>query len=327
MTRFTWIFALLTGCTLLTDPSSFEGGEAPDMRVDMTTPDMGGEDLPAPELVDLGVVPEVVEIAIGTTETVRVIGFFSDGSQEDVTSLVDLSVPNDSVVTLAGAELTGAAPGRGLLRSTLGAVSLDTPVEVNLGGLPVFTDGLEDGFVRAFFAGSAEFLEPAADSFLGESALRVGVPEEGFTGFTILAGEGQDLSRFNAMTAWVRGAEDGVEQVLDVIGFGIDLEANPRLVETDVGIPLTSEWQLIAIPLPDPTRYLEERGVFHVAEGGNGRSTAFLIDEIRFVELPPNSVEARAASFPTGIFPVPRGVTLPLPPGSLAMRVLDDELR
>ena len=329
MLRGAGLAALLTGCTLITDPSSFEGGDPPDMRADAATPDMGrpdaGGDTGMRELTELRIDPERIVIAIGQAEQFAVVARFSDGSTDDVTDIASLDVLNEGVVSRDGDRLTALAPGRSLLRATLDSVSVEAPVEVNLGGLAVYTDDFEAGFDRAFFAAAAEDLTPVNDSFLGERALRVGVPGEGFAGFTVIAETAQDLSAFNAMTAWVRGT--GADQVLDVIGLGLDLDTNRRSVETAVGIPLGREWQLIVIPLPDPVRYGEERGLFHVAEGASGEPTSFLLDEIRFVRFPEGELEVRSVNFPTGVLPLPIGEVVPLPLGSLTVRAFERELR
>ncbi len=307
--------ALLAGCTLITDPSSFEGGEAPDMRVDagdMGPGDMAPEDMgpdaPVGPPDAIAIEPEQVILAVGETTALTAIGDFG-GEARDITNQVTFTLLGSGAAELEGTELLGRQPGRDVIRATLGDLTADAPVEVNLGGLPIFTDAFEPGFTAAFFATAAEELDGSDESFLGGVSLRVGIPEEGFAGFTILSEEAQDLEGFNAVTAWVRGAAGST---LNIAGMGIDLDQNLRLVERQ-DIPLTGEWQLVVVPLPDPSQNSGERGMFHVAEGSDGERRFILIDEIRYVSLADEEIELRSAAFANGPFPIPIGETVRLP--------------
>ena len=97
-------------------------------------------------------------------------------------------------------------------------------------------------------------------------------------------GTGRNLTDFDALTFWAK-ASQGI--VVDQFGFGEDFLEN-KYVTTLNGTSLGTTWKKIIIPLPDPSVYVNERGMFRYADGTDetgGNGYTFWIDELKFEKL------------------------------------------
>jgi hypothetical protein len=94
-------------------------------------------------------------------------------------------------------------------------------------------------------------------------------------------GAGRDLSGFDALTFYVK-ASTGTK--LGDVGFGIDYlgdKYNTSIQNVNVG----TGWSKVIIPIPDPSKLINERGVFWFAagtQGTNGSGYTLWFDEIKF---------------------------------------------
>ncbi|WP_161971764.1 Ig-like domain-containing protein [Algoriphagus kandeliae] len=130
------------------------------------------------------------------------------------------------------------------------------------------------------------------ESYEGTSSIRIDVPDAddpggNFAGAIFrIDGAGRDLQDFNALTFYARASQAAT---ISEIGFGQDFLGDTyRAFRTDV--KFTTNWQKFVIPIPDPSKLLEERGVFQFAAGGIGPEGeevgfSFWIDELRFENL------------------------------------------
>ena len=110
-------------------------------------------------------------------------------------------------------------------------------------------------------------------------------PEGNYAGGILrVDGSGRDLTEFDALTFWAK-ASQGV--VVGGMGFGQDFGLDKYQVsETDVSF--STNWQKYVIPIPDPSKLFDERGMFWYSAGtqntgGNGYT--FWIDELKFEKL------------------------------------------
>ena len=110
-------------------------------------------------------------------------------------------------------------------------------------------------------------------------------PEGSYAGGILrVDGSGRDLTEFDALTFWAK-ASQGV--VVGGMGFGQDFGLDKYQVsETDVSF--STNWQKYVIPIPDPSKLFDERGMFWYSAGtqntgGNGYT--FWIDELKFEKL------------------------------------------
>ena len=128
------------------------------------------------------------------------------------------------------------------------------------------------------------------ESYLGEASMRFDVPnandpDGGFAGAIFrIDGTGRNLTDFDALTFWAK-ASQGI--VVDQFGFGEDFLEN-KYVTTLTGTSLSTTWKKIIIPLPDPSVYVNERGMFRYADGTDetgGNGYTFWVDELKFEKL------------------------------------------
>jgi len=110
-------------------------------------------------------------------------------------------------------------------------------------------------------------------------------PEGNYAGGILrVDGSGRDLTEFDALTFWAK-ASQGV--VIGEIGFGQDFGLNQYQVN-ETNISLSTNWVKYVIPIPDPSKLFDERGMFWYSAGtqntgGNGYT--FWIDELKFENL------------------------------------------
>ena len=128
------------------------------------------------------------------------------------------------------------------------------------------------------------------ESYLGSSSMRFDVPnandpEGNYAGAIFrIDGGGRNLSQYDALTFWAK-ATQGV--TIAQFGFGEDFLEN-KYVTTLRDVPLSTAWQKIIIPIPDPSKLTQERGMFRYAAGTggtNGAAFTFWVDELKFEKL------------------------------------------
>jgi len=165
-------------------------------------------------------------------------------------------------------------------------------VEAEFSNLP---DIFNDNFVGM----GTDFYLPFADSKLdafsvdntegyeSNASIRIDVPNasdpEGNYAGAILRvdGAGRNLTSYDALTFWAK-ASQGVS--IDQFGFGQDFLENKYQVTLN-GVSVGTSWSKITIPIPDPSKLVNERGMMWYAAGtqGTGGSGYILwIDEIKF---------------------------------------------
>lgn len=158
----------------------------------------------------------------------------------------------------------------------------------------VFRDnfvGMGSDFIR--FYGDSNFDALSIDrseGYQSNVSIRIDVPQPdnqngGYAGgIFVVDGVGRDLTKFDALTFWVK-ASRGV--TVDQLGFGEDFGEN-KYMTTLQGLSVGTAWQKVVIPIPDPSKLTQERGLFRYAIGslGNGLNAfTFWIDEIKFEKL------------------------------------------
>jgi len=161
----------------------------------------------------------------------------------------------------------------------------------------VFTDtpvGLTDEFFisfdPAFGANTNGFGTDDNEAYEGSTSIRIDVPapndpDGGFIGGIFKdRGEGRDLTRYNALTFWAKGSTTAT---VGLFGFGTDFEEDKYAVTLE-NVQLSTDWKKYIIPIPDPSKLVQEKGMFAFAAGSqstNGFGFTFWLDEIRFESL------------------------------------------
>jgi hypothetical protein len=154
----------------------------------------------------------------------------------------------------------------------------------------VFDDDFGDGVdFQAFQGSQLDAVSIDAAETFGETAgsLKITVPGPGslngtFAGGAFTSGY-RDLSGYDAL---VFQAKSSVPSTLNVAGLGNDNTGNSLYTVERSAIALTSDWQQVVIPIPDPSRLTLERGLFHFAEGHEaGAGFTIWFDEVRFARM------------------------------------------
>lgn len=97
-------------------------------------------------------------------------------------------------------------------------------------------------------------------------------------------GAGRNLTGFDALTFYVK-ASTGTK--LGDVGYGIDYLGDKYQV-TIQNVNVGTNWSKVIIPIPDPSKLVNERGVFWFAagtQGTNGLGYTLWFDEIKFEKL------------------------------------------
>lgn len=171
-----------------------------------------------------------------------------------------------------------------------GDIFLDAPV-----GL---TDEFFESFDPAEGYNTEDTFEVVDDeSYEGSSSIRIDVPSSGNPNGFLAGGifrdrgAGRDLSGFDALTFWAKASTTGS---IASLGFGVNFEGDNFSV-TKADTEITTSWTKYIIPIPDPSKLVQERGLFTyiaapidvMGDGPNGNEVGwtFWLDEIRFENL------------------------------------------
>lgn len=107
-------------------------------------------------------------------------------------------------------------------------------------------------------------------------------PNGSYAGGVFYSKTGRNLSGYNALTFYIKASQAAT---IGVIGFGDDL-AESKFRVTLNGLPVTSNWKKVVIPIPDPSKLNQEKGLLYYSTGPeNGRGYTFWIDEVKFEKL------------------------------------------
>ena len=167
----------------------------------------------------------------------------------------------------------------------------------------IYTDdpvGLTDQFFRSFDPDAGANLSGfGVDNTIfyeGTSSIRIDVPASDDPDGNFIGGifedrgAGRNLTGYDALTFWAKGSTSGTVEV----GFGTDFDRLPGEPSYAVStvVQMTSGWKKYIIPMPDPSKLVQETGMFFFSAGGfdplgdgpNGNEIAwtFWIDELKF---------------------------------------------
>jgi len=171
----------------------------------------------------------------------------------------------------------------------------------------IYTDnpvGLTDEFFISFDpaggANTGAFDTDDNEAYEGTSSIRIDVPasndpDGNFVGGIFRdRGEGRNLTGYDALTFWAKGSVTGT---LSEVGFGTDF-LEGKYPASRSNLQLTTNWKKYVIPIPDPSKLVQEKGMFLFSAGGfdiagdgpNGNEIGwtFWLDEIRFEKLGTN---------------------------------------
>ncbi len=154
----------------------------------------------------------------------------------------------------------------------------------------IFLDNFEGGLDYFPFGGSfAEAFSVDSDvKYQGTASMRFDIPVfgVGYGGATFQSLGPRDLTGYDALTFWAK-ASQGAD--INEIGFGIDGDTNNKYRVTVENLQLSTVWTKYVIPIPDPSKLDQEKGMFWYAEGAENENDeggyTFWIDELKFEKL------------------------------------------
>ncbi len=158
----------------------------------------------------------------------------------------------------------------------------------------IFTDspiGLGSNFYFPFLGSKpTAWTVDNSEGYESEASMRFDVPnaddpEGGYAGAIFrVEGAGRDLTGYDALTFWAK-ASHGV--TIGELGFGQDFFEN-KYSANIANISFSTNWVKYVIPIPDPSKLIEERGMFWYSAGTQntgGYGYTFWIDDLRFEKL------------------------------------------
>ena len=158
----------------------------------------------------------------------------------------------------------------------------------------IFTDtfiGMGSNFYFPFETARPDVFSVDEDEgFESNASIRIDVPNANdpsgnFAGAIFrVDGAGRDLSGYDALTFYARTSQ-GVN--IGEVGFGLDFINDTYQVSTS-NLSVGTNWTKYVIPIPDPSRLVDERGVFWISAGSQetgGFGYTFWVDELRFEKL------------------------------------------
>ena len=153
----------------------------------------------------------------------------------------------------------------------------------------VFIDGFSEGLIYSAFGGSkvTAFDVDNDVKYKGEASMRFEVPdfedpEGAYAGGAYYTTIGRNLSGYDALTFWAKASKAAT---LDVVGLGNDFNELKYLVSLR-DLKVNTNWKKYIIPIPDPSKLTQEKGMFYYSEGPEeGWGYTFWIDEVKFEKL------------------------------------------
>jgi hypothetical protein len=167
-------------------------------------------------------------------------------------------------------------------------------------GGDIFTDspvGLGSDFYFPF-AGDASnpigskfdaFSVDESESYQGTASMRIDVPNANdpngnYAGAIFrIDGTGRNLTNYDALTFWAKASQGAI---ISEIGFGEDFgESKYKAVASN--LLFSTNWVKFTIPIPDPSKLTNERGMLFYSVGApsTGLGFTFWIDELKFEKL------------------------------------------
>jgi hypothetical protein len=128
------------------------------------------------------------------------------------------------------------------------------------------------------------------DAYKGTQAIKIDVPAPndpngGFIGGIFLdRGEGRNLTEYTALTFWARASTTAT---VGLFGFGTDFIDDKYTVNIE-DTTLSTAWKKYIIPIPDPSKLVQEKGMFIFSAGTQSTENlgySIWLDEIRFEKL------------------------------------------
>lgn len=153
----------------------------------------------------------------------------------------------------------------------------------------VFIDGFSSGLNYAAFGGSkvTAFDVDKQVKYSGTASMRIEVPDfedpyGAYAGGVYFTSVGRNLTKYDALTFWAKASQP---ITIDIVGIGNDFGLSQNLA-TITDLPVNSNWKKYIIPIPNPSKWTAERGMFFYSVGPeNNRGFTIWFDEVKYEKL------------------------------------------
>ncbi len=169
----------------------------------------------------------------------------------------------------------------------------------------VFIDGFASGVDYQAWGKPTNLSQDTETKYSGTTSLKVEVPVPSdplgnFAGGTFFAEAGRDLSGYDALTFYAKSSTP----TTIVTGIG-NYGDNPEYMVTLSDISLNDNWTKVIVPIPNPAKLTEEKGLFFYSAGAvDDQGYSIWIDDVKFEKLGtlahPRIESSTMAGFPTG---------------------------
>ena len=169
----------------------------------------------------------------------------------------------------------------------------------------VFIDGFASGVDYQAWGKPTNLSQDTETKYSGTTSLKVEVPVPSdplgnFAGGTFFAEAGRDLSGYDALTFYAKSSTP----TTIVTGIG-NYGDNPEYTVTLSDISLNDNWTKVIVPIPNPAKLTEEKGLFFYSAGAvDDQGYSIWIDDVKFEKLGtlahPRIESSTMAGFPTG---------------------------
>jgi uncharacterized protein YjdB len=240
-----------------------------------------------PTLSSIALGPSPASVAQGSTLQLTVTGTYSDNSTRPLTADITFSSSAEGIATVStSGVVTGVSVGSATLTASVGGKSTTLDVSVTAAStLPdanqvVFYDGNGTDVTFADFGGAANTVTvDATETFNGRKVINFQVTSTGtYSGGAWVTSTPRDLSAYNALTFWAKASK---AETLNVTGIGNNagVGSGTGYGSERAALALTTGWRKFTLPIPNPARYKNVGGLFHLADAPDGY-TLYLADVI-----------------------------------------------
>ncbi|MCY1076346.1 beta strand repeat-containing protein [Archangium lansingense] len=237
-----------------------------------------------PTLSSIALSPSPASVVQGSTLQLTVTGTYSDDSTQSLTADATFSSSAEGIATVsASGVVTGVSVGSATITASVGGKTATLNVSVMAqpdANQVVFFDGNGTDVTFADFGGAANNVTvDSTETFSGRKVINFQVTGTGnYSGGAWVTSTPRDLSAYNALTFWAKASK--VEKInVTGIGNNAGIGSGTGFGSERTALELTTQWQKFTIPIPNPARYKNVGGLFHVADGPDGY-TLYLADVI-----------------------------------------------
>jgi len=250
----------------------------------------------------LAITPATFVVSAGSSLQLTATGTFSNGSLQNLSSSVVWTSSSPAVATVDVSGLLSAlTPGATTVTASLAgqsAMAMGTVASGVTNSPEVFVDGYAAGVTfEGFGTGTNSVSVDTTTERNGHASLAITLPSSNYTGGAFVATPPRDLSGYSAVTFWAMATQD---ITFSKAGVGNDNTASTPLAAEWDSIPITTTWTQFIIPVPLPSAFSAEDGLFYFAN--SGASGTLWLNDIEYANFDAGVIGPPSPSMTSGTF-------------------------